>query len=119
MRDRPGRPPKDTKNTEHILVSREVKEGLEFLRYAFKYESYGEVVLKLFQQYIFTFRCTHFLQELAILNKNENETDIDSLNRMVKYKPRKIELSTLPIWPDGQDLDMRTLEEFISSGRYK
>jgi hypothetical protein len=80
-RDRPGRPPKDTRNTEHILVSKEVKEGLEFLRTVYKKESYGEVVLQLYQRHLFIVSCFEFMKQLAIVNKRDGESEADSFDR--------------------------------------
>jgi hypothetical protein len=105
---RPGRPPKDIRNTEHILISPKLKECLEALRIIYKKESYGEVVLKLYQRHLFIVSCFEFMKQLAIVNKRDGESEADSFDRMVKYKPKKIELSTIPIWSDGQDIEIKT-----------
>jgi hypothetical protein len=116
MRDRPGRPPKDTKNTEHILVSREVKEGLEFLRKVYKKDSYGDVVLKLFQQHLISFRSMFFMNEAARIIQKENESNNDAFERLLTYKPIKIELATDQHWIDYKTLSTDEIEGFIRSG---
>jgi predicted CopG family antitoxin len=103
---RPGRPPKNTKNTEHILISPELKKGLEGLRTIYKKDSFGEVILQLYQRHLFILTCTEFIKQLAIINKRDNESEADSFDRMIRFKPKKIELSNVSIWSDSQDIDI-------------
>jgi hypothetical protein len=46
------------------------------------------------------------MKQLAIVNKRDNETESESFERMIRCKPKKIELSTIPIWSDGQDINI-------------
>jgi hypothetical protein len=116
MRGRPGRPPKDTKNTEHILVSNEVKEGLEFLRKVHRKESYGEVVAQLYHRYLFTFRCMFFMTEAAKIIQKEGETNNQAFERLLHYKPTKLELENDPTWINDHVLMKNDLESFIQEG---
>jgi hypothetical protein len=62
-----------------------------------KKRSFNDVVLMLFRSYSFTLRACTFLTTLAELNKREDETLNESLDRLLKHKPLKLELDE-EIW---------------------
>jgi predicted CopG family antitoxin len=109
---RPGRPRKETQSTEHIVISPELKAGLETLRGIKGKNSIKDVILMLFQSYLFTLRASAFLRTLAELNKKENESMSQACDRMLKYKPAKIELEKEARWV-GADMDMKTIQTFF------